>query len=190
MSRTLLNTVEWAVRINVFLKLGTYGLGKILNGQFYTKNNIPESIGSIPLSETESYNLAWTFFGHSRGYILFIGISQLLGAVLFLIPRTKLIGGSILIPILLNIIVVDYFFGVAYGALFSACFYVASIAWVFYLERSCVRAVVAQLLVRKPKTSKKSGATMAIYISGIVLVVGAIFFIEYVGIGLFGYEDR
>lgn len=181
--------IEWAVRINVFIKLSVYGLGKIMNGQFYLKGAIPEEIGAIPLAETTSYNLAWTFFGHSRGYILFIGISQLLGALLFLLPKTKLIGGAMLVPILLNIIIVDYFFGVAYGALFSACFYLVSIVWIFYLERKKLKEIVHLFLIPK-KVLKRNLRQNTLLLVGIICVFGFIFMVEYVGILFFGYEDR
>lgn len=143
----LLRLLEWALRINVCLKIANYGLGKIIGGQFYRPGSIPEKIAQTPLGETNSYDLAWTFFGHSNGYILFIGISQIIGATLLLFNRTKLLGGAILIPILLNIIVVDSLFGVAYGALFSACFYLASILFVFYMERELVTGIIRKLLV-------------------------------------------
>jgi hypothetical protein len=70
----IIKLIEWALRINVFLKLTNYGLGKVLGGQFYTKGNIPEAIAQVPLGETVGYNLAWTFFEYSKPYILFIEI--------------------------------------------------------------------------------------------------------------------
>ncbi|MDX1462732.1 MAG: hypothetical protein R3359_06715 [Marinirhabdus sp.] len=184
-----INTLEWAVRLNVCIKLTTYGMGKVFNGQFYLKGAIPEEIAIVPLGETTSYNLAWTFFGHSKGYILFIGLSQVAGAILFLIPRTKLIGGSILLPILLNIIVVDYFYGVAYGALFSACFYLGSIIWVFWLERQRLSTALQALLVARRK-KKRTLQHQLIWVLGVLALFGVVFLMEFYGIGLFGYQDR
>jgi hypothetical protein len=189
MKKTIfLNILEWALRINVFLKLTNYGLGKIVGGQFYRKGDIPEEIAQIPLGETGSYDLAWTFFGHSQGYILFIGISQLIGAFLLLFNRTKLLGGAILIPILLNIIIVDYLFGVAYGAMFSACFYLASILFVYYMERDRVIRVARQLMVFSERKMKRNELVK----QGVFVLIGVIvvFFVEYFFIAYFGYEDR
>ena len=185
---SIINIIEWALRLNVFMKLSLYGLGKILGGQFYTNGNIPDTIAQTPLGETTSYDLAWTFFGHSKAYILFIGISQLIGALLLLINRTKLLGGAILVPILLNIIVVDYFFGVAYGAMFSACFYLASILFMFYVSREKVADALRQLLVYSTgkKERKQQLIQAAIILAGLVVV----FFVEYFFIEYFGYEDR
>ena len=184
----LITILEWTLRINVFLKLTIYGVGKIIGGQFYLKGNIPEEIASIPLGDTGSYNLAWTFFGHSQAYILFIGISQLIGAFLLLFNRTKLVGGAILIPILMNIIVVDYLFGVAYGAMFSACFYLASILFVFYLHRERVIGAMKKLLVFSERKSDKKKRLLQALIVVVALV--AVFFVEWFFIDLFGYEDR
>ena len=185
--KNILFIVEWALRINVFIKLFIYGSGKILGGQFYRKGEIPEAIASIPLGEVNSYNLAWTFFGHSKGYILFIGISQLIGAFLLLFNRTKLLGGAILIPILLNIIVVDAFFGVAYGALFSACFYLASILFVFYRKKEEIIEAIRSLVITEP-LSKIKKIPYQIVLIGIAF--GVVFLIELFFIGVFGYEDR
>ena len=184
----LLFLLEWALRINVFIKLIIYGTGKILGGQFYLKDSIPIEIGAIPLNETGSYNLAWTFFGHSKGYMLFIGISQIMGAFLFLFNRTKLIGASILIPILLNIIVVDYFYGVAYGAMFSACFYLASVLFVVFLHRQNMTKAIRNLLMNSG--IKFKGKKLILTTAFVAVLFGLVFFLELFFIGVFGYEDR
>tara|TARA_B100000508_G_C11389342_1_gene242609 strand:+ start:233 stop:799 length:567 start_codon:yes stop_codon:yes gene_type:complete len=177
--------IELAVRINISLKLMIYGIGKIFNGQFYIKGKLPSEVASITLDQVDGYTLAWTFFGYSKGYILFIGLFQLLGALLFLYNRSKIVGAFILLPILLNIIVVDYFFGVAYGALFSAIFYVLGICWVLYRQRERWVPMMGRLLVYRKKTDKWAFTLLLA-----LAVFGIIFYLEYLGIQFFGYEDR
>ncbi len=179
--------VEWALRINVFVKLFMYGIGKIVGGQFYLRGELPQDVGATSLSEVGSFDLAWTFFGHSKGYILFIGISQLVAALFFLLPRTKLLGGLMLIPILLNIIVVDYFYGVAFGALFSACFYLGSVLFVLYRNRNAIGRAIAKLWI----TSKMSnGKNLIVNIILIATMFGLVFGLELLLINFFGYDDR
>ena len=91
-------------------------------------------------------------------------------------------------PILLNIIVVDYFYGVAYGAMFSACFYLASILFMFYVSRVQVADALRRLFVYSTvkKERKQRIIQAAIIIAGLVVV----FFVEYFLINYFGYEDR
>ena len=100
-----------------------YGLGKILGGQFYTLTRIPDEIAKMPIGQVPDFELAWTFMGRSFGYILFIGLAEIIGACLLLSNKTKLIGTLILIPIMVNVIVFDIFFLDAYGALGSATIY-------------------------------------------------------------------
>ncbi|MEL6812263.1 MAG: hypothetical protein AAFP76_13115 [Bacteroidota bacterium] len=49
--KIIIKILEWALRINVFLKLANYGIGKIIGQQFYTKGTIPEEVGSISLAK-------------------------------------------------------------------------------------------------------------------------------------------
>ena len=126
---------ELAARIYAWALLSTYGSGKILGGQFYRTGKIPEEIATTPLKDVGSFDLAWTFFGYSEIYILFIGLSQLFGAFLLLFNKTKLLGVAILIPILLNIIVVDFCFEISWGAMTSAIFYFLALCFVVFCNR-------------------------------------------------------
>lgn len=135
MNSKFLCYLELASRWYVFILLTTYGLGKLLGGQFYRKGDLPYEIANIPLSEVGGFDLAWSFMGYSYAYILFIGISQLIGASLLLFERTKLFGVFVLIPILLNIIVFDAIFFETYGAMASAILYLLLLVLVLVLNK-------------------------------------------------------
>lgn len=76
--------IELALRFYVCLKIGIYAIGKMAGGQFYDKGKLPPELAVKPLQEVVGFDLAWTFFGYSYEYVLFIGISQLVGGLLFL----------------------------------------------------------------------------------------------------------
>ena len=76
--------LELAARIYLWGMLSIYGLGKISGGQFYRNGKLPEEVAATTLGEVGSFDLAWTFMGHSYAYILFIGISQLIEAWMLL----------------------------------------------------------------------------------------------------------
>ncbi len=145
--------LERALRIYVCITLSTYGIGKIVNGQFYQKGNFPESVLSTPVSDLSGFDLAWTFFGHSRFYVFFIGISQLVGGFLLIFNKTKLIGAGILIPILLNIIVIDYAFNISWGAMTSAILYFLSLCFILFYNRNYVIVIFQNLLIETRKAS-------------------------------------
>lgn len=115
--------LELTARLYVFIFINIYGWGKLLGGQFYRRGKLPEEVAALTLGEADAFSLGWTFMGYSFGYILFIGISQIIGAWMLLWEKTKLLGVALLLPILLNIIVFDIIFLDRLGALASASLY-------------------------------------------------------------------
>ncbi|MEM8907278.1 MAG: hypothetical protein AAGD05_05475, partial [Bacteroidota bacterium] len=142
--------LELAARCHVFLLLNTYGLGKVMGGQFYRRGQLPEEIAQQTLAEVGGFDLAWTFMGYSYTYILFIGVSQIIGAWCLLWERTKFLGMAILIPILLNIIVFDLIFFEKYGALASAVNYLLLLLLVLYLNREQTLAILQKMTQANP----------------------------------------
>ena len=102
--------LEITFRLYVFFFITAYGVGKVIGAQFYTAASMPEGLDLMPIGQVSDFDLAWVFMGRSYGYMLFIGLAEVLGAILLLSNKTKLIGGYLLIPIMLNIVVFDIFF--------------------------------------------------------------------------------
>lgn len=136
---------EWVSRFYVFIFLNIYGTGKILGGQFYRRGALPEEVAATTLGEASAYELGWTFMGYSIIYIAFIGLSQILGAWMLLWNRTKLLGVTILIPIMLNIIVFDIVFLETKGVLANATIYFLMLLYILYFNRVQVKEAFAAL---------------------------------------------
>jgi len=158
-----LRYLEIAARWYVFITLSIYGYAKLFGMQFYRPGKMPPEVAAKTAAELSGFELAWTFFGYSYGYIFFIGFAQVSGALLLLSGRTKLLGTAILIPILLNIIVADSFFGIHSGALLGACYYLLLLLLVLFLNREKVFEVL-RILMRVPG-EKKSPAHKRIFIA-------------------------
>ncbi len=159
---------EMATRLYVWSLLSIYGIGKITGGQFHRKGHLPAYIAQTPLSEVGSFDLAWTFFGYSELYIYFIGISQLIGASMLLFERTKLVGVAILLPILVNIIVMDYCFSINSGALLSAISYLFALFFILYCNRIQVLEIL-QRMTQKVKTEKQETLIQKIMVGSIAI---------------------
>ena len=170
-SKPLSTYFELAARIYAFTMLTVYGTGKIAGGQFYQDGNIPEKVAGTPLSEVGGFDLAWTFFGYSEGYILFIGLTQLLGAFLLLFERTKLLGVVMLIPVLLNIIVVDFFFSISTGAMLSAISYLTAVLFVAFINRDKIINAINTILI---KSNTENGYKQKALQWGIAILIVAI----------------
>lgn len=142
-----------------------------MGGQFY-QNGVPDKVASLPLAEVGGFDLAWTFFGYSFGYIVFIGGSQLLGSLLLLFERTKILGAAILVPILLNIIIVDYFYEISTGAMMSAISYFAAVNFVLWYNREQVIAALSKVVIKPNSTNWKSKMIkIGIGIAGVLILM-------------------
>lgn len=166
----MLPYLELAARIYASTMLLTYGFGKLLGGQFY-QGSIPEAVASMPLAEVGSFDLAWTFFGYSYGYILFIGGTQILGSFMLLFHRTKILGAAILIPVLMNIIVVDFFFEISTGAMLSAISYFTAICFVVFYNRKRVINAIQTVI---PDSHEKTAIKTKLMKLGIAVIIVAV----------------
>lgn len=101
-------------RLFVGIVFITYGVVKLLGGQFYHGDFVIDS------RTTDGTWMVWCFFGYSPVYARFIGMCELVPGLLVLFPRTSTLGALALLAVSLNITVMDFCFdfpGVKYTAL-------------------------------------------------------------------------
>ena len=178
MTRTV---VELASRWYVFVFLNVYGWAKLLGGQFYRPERIPEAVATTLLRDVTAFDLAWTFMGHSFAYLLFIGLSEILGAWLLLWERTKLLGVAVLLPIMVNILVFDVIFLDKYGALASATIYTLLLFVILFLNREQVVAALRILMPPKTATLRLKAVVMAL------VAMAVLFAFDQLLVNLFGH---
>lgn len=117
---------QGVIRFAIAFDLSTFGWQKVFKLQFTT----PRAMLDEPFSQFSGEWLTWSYFGYSYPMVVSIGICQLTGAFLLLFRRTRLIGLFVLIPVLLNILLIDIFYGLQLGVTVHAFFLVSA---VFYL---------------------------------------------------------
>ena len=106
------------MRYTVALIVLNYGFAK-LNGSQFT---ILDSELDKPMGQVSGFWLTWYYFGYSKFYGNLIALAQIVGGILLMFPRTALLGCCLLLPIFANIILVDVFYDVNFGALLVAIF--------------------------------------------------------------------
>lgn len=177
--------LELAARWYVFLMLTIYGIGKLAGGQFYRKGFLPPRLAHTALADVSGFELAWTFMGYSSTYVAFVGLSQIVGAVLLLFRQTKLFGIAILIPVLLNIVVFDVVFDVPVGALASASLYLSLLFFVLYANGYKVQRVLREMWYALPseKTLWRERLVFAGIVTLLIVVLRSIdqFMMNYIG---------
>jgi uncharacterized membrane protein YphA (DoxX/SURF4 family) len=81
-----------------------YGFAKVFRQQFYS---LPSTLDT-PLGDISGLQLTWRFFGYSYAYTLFIAASQIIGSVLLFFRRTTTLAVVILLPVVVNIVFVNF----------------------------------------------------------------------------------
>jgi hypothetical protein len=93
-----------------------YGAAKITGSQFTILN----SELSRPLGQVSGFWLTWYYFGYSTFYKSLIALAEIAGGLLLAVPRTALLGALLLLPVMINIVVIDICFGIGLGATATA----------------------------------------------------------------------
>ena len=177
--------IELAARIYVAVLLSTYGMGKIMGGQFHRRGNLPPEVAEQTLANANSYDLAWTFMGYSYVYIFIIGGIQILGSGFLLFEKTKYLGIALLMPILLNIIIFDAIFFRAndYGALASAVFYFSLLLIVLILNKEKTIQLIKNIFTKSNSTFSLRKVKHILWVLGTCVLI---FLIDQMMIQFFG----
>ena len=85
------------------------GLQKVFHLQFV----IPLAVLDTPFSEMTGDQLIWGFFGKYYSFTLIIAGIQILGAILLLFKRTWLLGVIVLLPLMFNILLLDWYYWIS-----------------------------------------------------------------------------
>ncbi|WP_435624158.1 hypothetical protein [Flagellimonas sp.] len=104
---------QWT-KITVRYFLGSVMLLYGLNKLFLIQMEYPKlSHFYTPLGDFTPMDLAWTFFGYSPPYEFIGGLLEFVAAVLLFFRRTTLLGLLIFLGIMSNVLMFNYFYGVA-----------------------------------------------------------------------------
>jgi len=118
------NAISWIVVLAMFI----YGAGKLI--QFNGAAEIDKGI-----SELTGMELMWAFYGYSKSFAMTLGLFEIIGGILILTKRTRIIGCLFTSSILVNVILQDIYFGVHFGALRAALIYQILILIILWLNR-------------------------------------------------------
>jgi len=104
--------IAWLTGFSISL----FGWKKLFHLQFRT----PLSIADLPMSSLSGETLTWYYFGHSYVFACIIGMLQITGSFLLFFTRTRLAGALLLLPVMLNILLVNIFYQMNDGALLQS----------------------------------------------------------------------
>ncbi|MFP2908889.1 hypothetical protein ACLESD_28335 [Pyxidicoccus sp. 3LFB2] len=97
------------VRYVLIVTMLTYGLSKVFKTQFPFPS-LDRLM--VPLGEASPMGLVWRFMGYSKGYNVFTGGAEVLGAVLLCFRRTTTLGALVVIGVMSNVAALNFFYDV------------------------------------------------------------------------------
>ena len=107
--RPVREVVQVAVRYTLAAAMLSYGMSKLLLEQMAapTLQSLIEPVGQL-----SPMRLLWIFMGYSPAYSIFAGAVEVIGGLLLLFRRTTTLGALILMPVLVNVLLINLCFGV------------------------------------------------------------------------------
>ena len=128
--------LDWLRYVSAFL-LFTYASSKLLGRQF----SLPPEIALRPVGSLSGYQLAWFYYAHSHAYAVILGLIQLGGGTLLLFRKSALLGAAAMLPVMTNIVMINVFFRIAWGALGTSVLIFASMLAIVWHSRPALVGV-------------------------------------------------
>ncbi|MCE7040947.1 DoxX family membrane protein [Dyadobacter sp. CY312] len=121
-----------SARVLLAWTLYRYGWAKLTDGQF----GVDDKTMNMALKEIDLFRLSWYLADH-QPFKAFIGVSQILCAILLSLNRTAIIGAFMSIPIWLNILVWDLTFmgNMAVAFTFRLSYYLILTGLIIYQQK-------------------------------------------------------
>jgi len=127
------------VRYAVALIIAGYGFSKVIGQQFYLGLNWQDR----PIDQLNGFMLTWYYFYRARALVLIIAAVEISGSALLLFPRTTLLGAAVLLPVMVNVTLTDYMYGIL-GPAPAALFLTASLVYLVAPHRERIAQLFLQ----------------------------------------------
>jgi hypothetical protein len=123
------------IRYWLAVEIFNYGFAKILGSQFdpsyYRSDSLWNSLSGP--------DLTWNFFSYSYAMSVILAGFQIVGSAFLLFRRTTLLGVILLLPVMLNIVLIDIFFSLPGGALLNAVLFTLGLSYLLLLQWSAIK---------------------------------------------------
>jgi hypothetical protein len=160
------------IRYWLAVEIFNYGFAKILGSQFDPSYYRSDSLWSS-LSGTD---LTWNYFSYSYPMSVIIAVIQIAGSAFLLFRRTTLLGVILLLPVMVNIVLVDIFYSFPGGALMNAILFTLGLSYLLLLQWSALK----EFIIRTQPTLPAIRLVGTKNLLRLVLAVYAFGFIYYV----------
>jgi len=120
---------QGALRYFLALDLCVFGVMKFFHLQFIT----PLALLDNPFKTIPSGDIMWAFFGRSYVFTVIIGSLEILGSLMLVFRKTRLLGVIVLIPVMLNVFLLDFFYNT--GAPIYVAIEIIALVYLLLIEK-------------------------------------------------------
>jgi len=147
-----------------------YGVSKLTGHQLV----VAPWVAQKPIGSLDGYTLTWYYFGYSHAYKYILGAIQVACASLLLFRKSALIAAITMVPMMVNIMLINVFYSITAGAERTAAFILGCMLLLLWHQRE---ALFETLWASQP-TESSSAQRRHWFIRGFVLlfVIGEVIF--------------
>jgi hypothetical protein len=142
--------LDWLRYVCAYLVF-TYGLSKLAGVQF----KLSPEIARRPVGSLSGFQLTWYYYSYSAVYASILGLTELAGAVMLLFRKTALLGAAVMTPVMANILMINLFFHIAFGAECMAAFIFASMQALLWHDRNALVSLFWSDQAAEPARSRR-----------------------------------
>jgi hypothetical protein len=128
---TLAQVAYTFLRYSVAFWFLFYGFAKLCGAQF----TILDSELDKPMGQVSGFWLTWYYFGYSPLFGGVVALAQIGGAILLMFRRTTLIAACALVPVVVNILLIDICFAIDFGATLIALYLLGALLCILLMHR-------------------------------------------------------
>ncbi|MDP9078766.1 MAG: hypothetical protein M3O71_15145 [Bacteroidota bacterium] len=126
------------LRYFIAFLVSVYGFAKILKTQFA----VSYARADTPVGNLSGFELTWNYFGHSYTLAVILGLCQIIGAILLIFRRTTFLGICILLPLMVNVVLINIFYKIAAGAFINSLIITFALIYLLLLRWDDLKAVL------------------------------------------------
>jgi hypothetical protein len=128
------------IRYWMAVEIFNYGFAKILGTQFDLSYFRSDSVWN----SLSGPDLTWNYFSYSYAMSVIIAGIQIAGSALLLFRRTAVFGVILLLPVMVNIVLIDIFYSFPGGALMNAVLFTLGLFYLLLLQWSALKEFVTR----------------------------------------------
>ncbi len=150
-----------------------YGFAKILEVQFMGADEI--ILRDSLLGDVSGNYLTWYYFNFSHPFMLITGVVQIAGSLLLLFRKTTLAGIFVLLPVMITIVMIDFFYGVPRTPTVLATAFTAALCYLLLLHRRQLASLFFRTVYPLPGVGQP-GIRMVLRIAVVAFAFASIYY--------------